>query len=260
MSLGSVSLPGRMPYRAIVVSSSIGLMPYSGTMAVSRSPGLMPYSGTTTFSKLLLLERGRMMCSRLLLERGRMMCPRLLLDLNSMGGSMPYSGAMMFSKLLEDSSESSLTLELEDFFSLELLETAEVSAEELVETFSSLEELLASTFLLELEDFSCSELLDESSSSSLEELLASAFLLELEDFSSLELDDFAFFELLETAFAEELVSMTVFSFSLSSPAAMVESPSQLAQKAAVNDSRTFFQCLCKRMLIIRPFLERNIQN
>jgi hypothetical protein len=109
--------------------------------------------------------------------------------------------------------------------------------------------------MLELEDFSCSELLDtvESSSASLEELLASAFLLELEDFFSLELDDLAFLELLETSFAEELVSMTVSSFSFSLPAAMVESPSQLAQKAAVNDSRTFFQCLCKSMLIIRLF-------
>ena len=169
----------------------------------------------------------------------------------------------MFSKLLEDSSESSLTLELEDFFSLELLETAEVSAEELVETFSSLEELLASSFLLELEDFASSELLESSelSSLTLEELLASAFLLELEDFSSLELDDLAFLELLETSFAEELVSMTVFSFSLSSPAAMVESPSQLAQNAAVTERTIFFQCLFKKMLMIHlVIMSNNIQN
>ena len=154
-------------------------------------------------------------------------------------GRTPYSGTMTFSKLLDDCPDFSLTLELEDlpflelddfpFLELEvsafweLLDSAELSS-------LTLEELLS--FLLELDDF--------------------AFL-ELEDFSSLELDDFAFLELLETSFAEELVSMTAVSFSFSLLAAVAESPSQLAQKAAVNDSRTFFQCLCKSMLIIRPF-------
>ena len=192
----------------------------------------MPYSGTMTFSKLLL-------------DRGRMICPRLLLELKSIGGSMPYSGTITLSKLLlEDCSESSFTLELEDLAFWEL------------DDFSS----------LELEDFACLELLDsaESSSLTLEELLASAFLLELDDFFCLELDDFssleleesAFFELLETAFAEELVSMTVSSFSLSLLAAMVESPSQLAQNAAVTERTIFFQCLFKKMLICLPFGEK----
>jgi len=82
------------------------------------------------------------------------------------------------------------------------------------------------------------------------------FLLELDDFSSLELEESAFFELLETAFAEELVSMTVSSFSLSLLAAMVESPSQLAQNAAVTERTIFFQCLFKKMLICLPFGEK----
>lgn len=157
---------------------------------------------------------------------------------------MPYSGTMTFSKLLDDDSGASFTLELEDLPFLEL------------DDFASLE-LEVSAFL---------ELLDsaESSSLTLEELLASAFLLELDDFFCLELDDFAsleleepaFFELLETAFAEELVSMTVSSFSLSLLAAMVESPSQLAQNAAVTERTIFFQCLFKKMLICLPFGEK----
>ena len=238
-----------------MLSKSMGSMPYNGTTAVSNSTGSMPYRGTTTCSKLLELDFGRIH-PWLLLERGRMTCPRLLLERSI----TPYRGTMASSKLLEDNSESSLTLELEDFFSLELLETVEVSAEELVETFSSLEELLASAFLLELEDFASSELLESSESSlSLEELLASAFLLELDDFTSLELEDSAFLELLETSFAEELVSTTVSSFSLS--VAMTESPSQLAQNAAVTERTIFFQCLFKKMLMIHlVIMSNNIQN
>lgn len=164
------------------------------------------------------------------------MNPRLL-ELFSMGSITPYRGTITLSKLLlEDGSESSFTLELDDLPFLEL------------DDFSS----------LELEDFACLELLDSAGSSSLtlEELLASAFLLELDDFFSLELDDFAFLELLETSFAEELVSMTVSSLSFPLSAAVTESPSQLAQNAAVTERTIFFQCLFKKMLICLPFGEK----
>ena len=197
----------------------------------------MPYSGTMTFSKLLL-------------DRGRIK-PRLL-ELNS----MPYRGTITLSKLLEELLIPFFLLELEDFDFLELDDSPCSGLLESVESSSvTLEELWEPFFLLELEDFVFWESPDSVDSSSLAsgELLVSVFLVELDDLACLELDDLAFLELLETSFAEELVSITASSLSFPLSVAVAESPSQLAQKAAVNDSRTFFQCLCKSMLIIRPF-------
>ena len=233
----------------------------------------MPYSGTITFSKLLLLDRGRMifprllldlssagglmpysgtmMFSKLLLDFGRIF-PKLLLDLISTGGLMPYSGTMTFSKLLDDS--LAILRELEDLPFLELLETVIESAG----SSRSLEDSL--TFLLELDGFSSSELQEDVGVSlSLED--SSTSLLELDDFTFLELEDFCFLELLEASLAtEELVWTTTLSFSSPLSEATMDSVSQLAQKAAVNESKIFFQCLFKKMPIFCSFLEQNIQN
>ena len=137
---------------------------------------------------------------------------------------MPYSGTMTFSKLLDDS--LAILRELEDLPFLELLETV-------VESAGS---------SLSLEDSSTS-------------------LLELDDFTFLELEDFSFLELLEASLAtEELVWTTTLSFSSPLSEATMDSVSQLAQKAAVNESKIFFQCLFKKIPIFCSFLEQNIQN